>query len=160
VSFALSDSIYVVDLQDDSVQSLLVKSTYSNIKDAMYPKNGQKEEKMDAILRNVTNIGGYGPVFFDIKGEFVYRVFRPGLPEKNSMGYYYTNRDSGCILMKMNLKTGVLIEAKLPNGQYFVNDHWSFNPFNNSLVYPKISEHVSKKNLCFYNFHMVTFYNR
>ncbi len=159
VSFELDDNIYKINLQTNRVDTISCKSRISNVNDAFYPKDGDKLSKLDAIQKNNLNIGGYGMAFFDKKNNKIYRLFRPGIPIKDQDGNYFNSTDKGVHILELDVSKNEMKEIQLANGQYYVPIHWSFNRFNNNLIYPKIEEHVTKKNFCFYNIHCISVYN-
>lgn len=158
VSFELDDNIYKIDLKTNRVDTILCKSRSSNIQQAYYPVQGDKQSKVDAIQKNSLNVGGYGMAF--LNNNKIYRLYRPGLPIKDKDGNYFNSPDNGAHILELNLSNNSMKEVQLANGQYYVPIHWSFNKFSNSLIYPKLEEHVSKQNLCFYNIHSISIYNQ
>lgn len=157
VSFELDDNVYKIDLKTKKVDTIVCKSSMSNISEAFFPVSGNKQSKIDAIQKNDLNVGGYGMAF--INGNKIYRLFRPGLPIRDLKGNYFNSTDRGANIIELDLSNNVTKEIQLANGQYYVPTFWSLNRFSDCLVYPKIEEHVSKKNLCFYNIHSVSIYN-
>lgn len=157
VSFELDDNVYKIDLKTNKVDTILCKSRISNINEAFFPIDGDKQSKVDAIQKNNLNVGGYGMAFQN-KNK-IYRLYRPGLPIKDQDGNYFNSTDKGAHILELDLSNNSMKEIQLANGQYYVPLHWSFNRFNNCLIYPKLEEHVTKKNLCFYNIHSISIYN-
>lgn len=160
VSFELDDNIYKIDLNTNQVDAISCRSSISNVNDAFFPKDGDKQSKIDAIQKNSLNVGGYGMAFFDKKNNKIYRLYRPGLPIKDQNGNYFNTTDSGLHILELDVSKNKMNEIQLANGQYYVPRNWSFNRFNNSLIYPKLEEHVTKKNLCFYNIHSISVFNQ
>lgn len=159
VSFELDDNIYKIDLKTKKVTKFSCDSKISNVQKAIFPKNGNKKSKVDAIQKNSINVGGYGMAFYDKRKNKLYRLYRPGLPDKDREGNYFNSTDRGIHIIELDLKNQHKKEIQLANGQHFVPMYWSFNQFKNTLCYPNLEEHVAKKNICFYNFHCVSIYN-
>jgi len=155
VSFELDDNIYKINLKTNKVDSISCKSGVSNINDAQFPNDGNKQSKVDAIQRNSLNVGGYGMAFFNKEKNKFYRLYRPGLPIKDKDGAFYNSTDRGTHIIELDVSNNKIKEIQLANGQYYVPTHWSYNTFSNNLTYPKLEEHVTKKNLCFYNIHSI-----
>jgi hypothetical protein len=158
VSFELDDNVYKIDLKTNKIDTILCKSRSSNIHEAFFPTDGDKQSKVDAIQKNNLNVGGYGMAF--LNKNKIYRLYRPGLPIQDQDGNYFNSTDKGAHILELDLSNNRIKEIQLANGQYYVPIHWSFNRFNNCLIYPKLEEHVTKKNLCFYNIHSISVYNQ
>lgn len=160
VSFELDDNIYKINLKTNKVDTILCKSSISNIKYALFPKQGNKQSKIDAIQKNSLNVGGYGMAFFNKELNKIYRIYRPGLPIKDQNGNYFNSTDIGTHIIELDVSTNKIKEIQLANGQYYVPTFWSYNRYNNSIIYPKLDEHVKKKNICFYNIHCISIFNQ
>lgn len=157
VSFELDDNVYKINLKTNKIDTFLCKSKVSNINDAFYPTNGDKQAKMDALQKKDLYVGEYGMAFQN-KNK-IYRLYQPGLPVKDKDGNYFNSTDKGTHILELDLSNNSIKEIQLANGQYYVPQAWSFNRFNNCFIYPKLEEHATKKNVCFYNIHRISIYN-
>ena len=157
VSFELDDNVYKINLKTNQIDTILCKSKVSNINEAFYPTNGDKQAKMDALQKKDLYVGGYGMAFQN-KNK-IYRLYQPGLPVKDKDGNYFNSTDKGTHILELDLSNNSIKEIQLANGQYYVPQAWSFNRFNNCFIYPKLEEHATKKNVCFFNIHRISIYN-
>jgi len=159
VSFKLDDNIYKINLLTNNIDTIPCKSNISDINNFFYPLEGDRKSKLDAINKNDLHVGGYGMAFFNKETNRIYRLYQPSLPMKDKAGNYFNSTDKGTHILELDITSGKMKEIQLSNAQYYVPTHWSYNRHNNTLTYPKLDDHATKKDLCFYNIHNISIYD-
>ena len=131
VSFSLSDSIWILNLENNNISSRIATNSTVNV-DLNYPDSLTKAEKRDLILYYSKHKDQFYKTF--VNGESIYRLVKKGLPENSKEK---DSRLSGMEILHRENGSNITEIHRLVNGQYFTQNNWVFNQESKQFGYLK-----------------------